>query len=66
MTCGKSNYPTKFEALKDVKFIRSQQLKYSKRHSASRKNGRKLRPYLCSKCGLWHLTSRGERKYDKT
>jgi len=55
--CSKIDYPTKKLALEDIKLIYIQQRYRSKKHSVSKKTGKKLIPYLCPRCGLWHLTS---------
>lgn len=64
MTCFKMSYETKAEALKDIKMINARRIRFSVKCGRSAKDGRKLRAYYCERCGNYHLTSRGKRKYD--
>jgi len=63
--CNKVGYETKQEAKKDAEFItkssRTQKQKISKP-----KHGKKMRPYKCKYCGLWHLTTKKQFKWSKS
>ncbi len=56
MTCQKITYETKVDANTDILRIKSNRQRFSKRCSKM-DNCRKLTPYKCPCCGLWHTTS---------
>lgn len=51
--CGKSAFSSRGEARDHARYI----AKARQSHDGSAGGNRKLRPYLCPGCGLWHLTS---------
>lgn len=56
--CQKIPYPDRQAAQQDARFLRMQRRNFSKRLGKVAKSGRKMRPYQCRACGLWHLTTR--------
>lgn len=56
--CQKIPYPDREAAKADAQFLYIQRRHFSKRLGRVAKSGRKLRPYQCRDCGLWHLTTR--------
>lgn len=51
--CSGVYYTTKGAALDDIKLMHVQQKFRSKKNTKN--SGRKVKPYLCNRCGLWHL-----------
>lgn len=51
--CNKNAYRTKSDAKEDIKRMEGN----SKRSAGMSKNLRKLRPYKCFYCKMWHTTS---------
>lgn len=56
--CQKVPYQSRKEALEDARQIRINRNHFSKRVATRPKSGRKLKPYLCPVCDVWHLTTR--------
>lgn len=59
--CSKVPYPSRQEAAADALLIYRAQRRFSRNCKGGK--GRKLRPYHCSHCQQWHLTSKKPRKY---
>jgi hypothetical protein len=59
--CAKVGFEEKSEAVAHARYVRVQQI-YRSHHVKSYKSNRKLRPYLCKLCGLFHLTTQKPRK----
>lgn len=64
MMCQKIVYLTKSAAAADARHIETGRNHFSKKFGSDRKRGRRLRPYNCKVCGLWHLSTRGKLKYE--
>jgi hypothetical protein len=54
--CSKRAFASRAEAREHVRHT----AKTARSYDGSAGNSRKLRPYLCPLCGLWHLTSQTE------
>jgi len=55
--CLKIDYPNKSAALDDIQLIYTQRKFRSKKYAGVKKANKKLKVYLCNRCGYWHLTS---------
>ena len=56
MTCQKIPYNSKAEADIDIRCIKHESRRFSKKFS-NRKYGRSQTAYLCKRCGQWHTTT---------
>ncbi len=68
MSCSKIPYATRQEAVEDARLIQANQKRYNRRTQryARHKSNKKLIPYQCSVCTLWHLTSRNPKLRKKS
>lgn len=63
MICNKMPFLSKEAAVKESKQIPIN-IKFAK-HKMHGNDNKKLKPYLCPKCKLWHLTSQPKLKHRK-
>lgn len=57
MKCQKMKFWTRADALQEIISIHIFNRTNSKKCKNSQKHNRKMRVYLCSKCGAYHLTT---------
>lgn len=55
--CQKVSYPDRSAALADIEYIKHQRRFMSIKLGRLDKHGKKMRPYECPYCDMWHLTT---------